>query len=276
MDDLALSNIAGVGPLPGVNLQFVMELLAGLFLASLRIGAFLIASPFFGGSSVPLQVRIIMAVLLGVAVVTTVEVPDWQAFAGLNGLQVILTELAIGISSGLILTIWFSAALLAGEKIASSAGLGFAAQIDPDSGGQTPVVSKTFSLFLTVIFLSWNGHLLVLRAVADSYTYLPVGAMPAFPVLIQSGIAAAGSMFFAATIIMLPLTAFLMAINLVIGVITRSAPQLNLFSFGFPISMIGIFVLLYLWVDVLGGAMDDLSHAAAENIQLVLGAMING
>ena len=276
MDDLALSNIAGVGPLPGVNLQFVMELLAGLFLASLRIGAFLIASPFFGGSSVPLQVRIIMAVLLGVAVVATVEVPDWQAFAGLNGLQVILTELAIGISSGLILTIWFSAVLLAGEKIASSAGLGFAAQIDPDSGGQTPVVSKTFSLFLTVIFLSWNGHLLVLRAVADSYTYLPVGAMPAFPVLIQSGIAAAGSMFFAATIIMLPLTAFLMAINLVIGVITRSAPQLNLFSFGFPISMIGIFVLLYLWVDVLGGAMDDLSHAAAENIQLVLGTMING
>ena len=276
MDDLALSNIAGVGPLPGVNLQFVMELLAGLFLASLRIGAFLIASPFFGGSSVPLQVRIIMAVLLGVAVVTTVEVPDWQAFAGLNGLQVILTELAIGISSGLILTIWFSAALLAGEKIASSAGLGFAAQIDPDSGGQTPVVSKTFSLFLTVIFLSWNGHLLVLRAVADSYTYLPVGAMPAFPVLIQSGIAAAGSMFFAATIIMLPLTAFLMAINLVIGVITRSAPQLNLFSFGFPISMIGIFVLLYLWVDVLGGAMDDLSHDAAENIQLVLGTMTNG
>ena len=276
MDDLALSNIAGVGPLPGVNLQFVMELLAGLFLASLRIGAFLIASPFFGGSSVPLQVRIIMAVLLGVAVVTTVEVPDWQAFAGLNGLQVILTELAIGISSGLILTIWFSAVLLAGEKIASSAGLGFAAQIDPDSGGQTPVVSKTFSLFLTVIFLSWNGHLLVLRAVADSYTYLPVGAMPAFPILIQSGIAAAGSMFFAATIIMLPLTAFLMAINLVIGVITRSAPQLNLFSFGFPISMIGIFVLLYLWVDVLGGAMDDLSHAAAENIQLVLGTMTNG
>ena len=276
MDDLALSNIAGVGPLPGVNLQFVMELLAGLFLASLRIGAFLIASPFFGGSSVPLQVRIIMAVLLGVAVVTTVEVPDWQAFAGLNGLQIILTELAIGISSGLILTIWFSAALLAGEKIASSAGLGFAAQIDPDSGGQTPVVSKTFSLFLTVIFLSWNGHLLVLRAVADSYTYLPVGATPAFPVLIQSGIAAAGSMFLAATIIMLPLTAFLMAINLVIGVITRSAPQLNLFSFGFPISMIGIFVLLYLWVDVLGGAMDDLSHAAAENVQLVLGAMING
>jgi flagellar biosynthetic protein FliR len=276
MSELALSNLGGVGPLPGLSLQFLMELLAGLFLASLRIGAFLIASPFFGGSSVPLQVRIIMAVLLGVAVVNNVVVPDWQSFTALTGIRVVLTELAIGIASGLILTIWFSAALLAGEKIASSAGLGFAAQIDPDSGGQTPVVSKTFSLFLTVIFLSWNGHLLVLRAVADSYEYLPVGAMPTFPVLVQGGIAAAGSMFFAATIIMLPLTAFLLAINLAIGVITRSAPQLNLFSFGFPISMLGIFVLLYLWVDVLGDAMDDLSRSAIENVQFILGAMING
>ena len=276
MGDAALSNLGSVGALPGLDLQFVMELLAGLFLASLRIGAFLIASPFFGGSAVPLQVRIIMAVLLGVAVVNNVTVPDWQSFTALTGIQVIMTELAIGIGSGLILTIWFSAVLLAGEKIASSAGLGFAAQIDPDSGGQTPVVSKTFSLFLTVIFLSLNGHLMVLRAVADSYEYLPVGAMPAFTLLIQGGIAAAGSMFLAATIIMLPITAFLLAINLVIGVITRSAPQLNLFSFGFPISMIGIFVLLYLWVDVLGGAMDDLSHAAIENVQSVLGAISNG
>ena len=152
MGDLALSNLNGAGALPGLNLQFLIELLAGLFLASLRIGAFLIASPFFGGSSTPLQVRIIMAVLLGVAVMNNATVPDWQSFDALTGIQVIMTELAIGIGAGLILTIWFSAVLLAGEKIAASAGLGFAAQIDPDSGGQTPVISKTFSLFLTVIF----------------------------------------------------------------------------------------------------------------------------
>ena len=276
MSDLPLTNLGGVGALPGLELGFVIELLAGVFLASLRIGAFLIASPFFGGSSTLLQVRIIMAVLLGIAVANNVPIPDWQSFSALTSVQVIITELAIGISSGLILTIWFSAALLAGEKIASSAGLGFAAQIDPDSGGQTPVISKTFSLFLTVIFLSWNGHLVILKAVCESYEYLPIGVMPAFPVLIQGGIAAAGSMFFAAAIIMIPLTAFLLAINLVIGVITRSAPQLNLFSFGFPISMLGIFVLLFLWVDVLGGAMDELSHSAIENIQIILGKITDG
>jgi flagellar biosynthetic protein FliR len=178
MDATALSNLGGVGVLPGLNLQFVMESLATVFLASLRVGAFLIASPFFGGTSVPLQPRIIMAVLLGVAVVSNITVPSWQNFDAMTGFLVILTELAIGIGAGLILTIWFSSALLAGEKIAASSGLGFAAQIDPDSGGQTPVVSKIFSIFLTVLFLSWNGHLVVLRAILDTYQFMPVGTLP--------------------------------------------------------------------------------------------------
>ena len=80
MDGIALTNLGGVGALPGLSLQFVMESLATVFLASLRVGAFLIASPFFGGTSVPLQPRIIMAVLLGVAVVSNVTVPSWQSF----------------------------------------------------------------------------------------------------------------------------------------------------------------------------------------------------
>jgi len=270
MDGAALTNLQGVGALPGISLQFVMESLAVVFLASLRVGAFLIASPFFGGTSVPLQPRIIMAVLLGVAVASNVTVPNWQSFHAMTGFQVVLTELAIGIGAGLILTIWFSSALLAGEKIAASSGLSFAAQIDPDSGGQTPVVSKIFSIFLTVLFLSWNGHLVVLRAILDTYQYMPVGSLPNMDVLVAGGIKAAGSMFFAATIIMLPITGFLVAINLSVGVISRSSPQMNLFAVGFPISMIVIFVLLYMWVDALGHSLTELSQSGVDNVMAVL------
>ena len=276
MEGLALTNLNEVGALPGLSMQFVVQTLAAVFLASLRIGAFLIASPFFGGSSVPIQVRIIMAVLLGVSVASNVSVPTWQSFDAMTGVQVVLTELMIGIGSGLILTIWFSAALLAGEKIAASAGLGFAAQMDPDSGGQTPVVSKIFSLFLTVLFLSWNGHILVLQAILDTYQFMPVGNVPNLKALITGGLSAAGSMFAAATIIMLPVTGFLVAINLAVGVISRSSPQMNLFAVGFPISMIVIFVLLYMWVDVLGYSLTDLSQSGVDSVRLVLGKMTNG
>ena len=276
MEGLALTNLDEVGALPGLSMQFVVQTLATVFLASLRIGAFLIASPFFGGSSVPIQVRIIMAVLLGVAVASNVSVPALQSFDAMTGVQVVLTELMVGIGSGLILTIWFSAALLAGEKIAASSGLGFAAQIDPDSGGQTPVVSKIFSLFLTVLFLSWNGHILVLQAILDTYQFMPVGNVPNLKALITGGLSAAGSMFAAATIIMLPVTGFLVAINLAVGVISRSSPQMNLFAVGFPISMIVIFVLLYMWVDVLGYSLTDLSQSGVDSVRSVLGKMTNG
>ena len=276
MEGLALTNLNEVGALPGLSMQFVVQTLATVFLASLRIGAFLIASPFFGGSSVPIQVRIIMAVLLGVSVASNVSVPAWQSFDALTGIQVVLTELMIGIGSGLILTIWFSAALLAGEKIAASSGLGFAAQMDPDSGGQTPVVSKIFSLFLTVLFLSWNGHILVLQAILDTYQFMPVGNVPNLKALITGGLSAAGSMFAAATIIMLPVTGFLVAINLAVGVISRSSPQMNLFAVGFPISMIVVFILLYMWVDVLGYSLTDLSQSGVDSVRSVLGKMTNG
>ena len=276
MESLALTNLNGVGALPGLSLQFAFQTLATVFLASLRIGAFLIASPFFGGSATPIQVRIIMAVLLGFFVTSNVSIPDWESFDAMTGFTIVLVELLIGIGAGLILTIWFSAALLAGEKIAASAGLGFAAQMDPDSGGQTPVVSKVFSLFLTVLFLSWDGHLLVLQAILGTYQVIPVGSIPNLNFLVLGGLSAAGSMFASAAIIMLPITGLLVAINLAVGVISRSSPQMNLFAVGFPISMIVVFVLLYIWVDVLGYSLTELSQSGVEAVNSVLEKMIDG
>ena len=83
-------------------------------------------------------------------------------------------------------------------------------------------------------------------------------------------------MFFAAAVIMLPICGFLVAINLAVGVISRSSPQMNLFAVGFPISMIVIFVLLYMWVDALGHSLTELSQTGVESVTSVLGAMING
>ena len=149
---LPLTLLDTMGGLPGLELQSVMSVLAQFFLATLRIGAFLVAIPVFGAAAVPLQVRVILAALLGVVVMGYVPVPTVESFSDLRILSVVVTELAVGITAGLIVTIWFSAAVLAGEKIAAAAGLGFAAQVDPNTGAQTPVVSKMLSMFLTVLF----------------------------------------------------------------------------------------------------------------------------
>ena len=273
---LPLTELQAMGGLPGLELNAVMSVLAKFMLASLRIGAFLVVSPIFGSTAIPVQVRVIAAAFLAVIVMTYSEVPDIESFNELRIIGVIITELLIGIAAGLILTIWFSAAVLAGEKIATSAGLGYAAQIDPNSGGQTPVVSQMLSLFMIILFLGVNGHLVVLRTMLESYSYLPIGAMPAWGAFIKGGVSAASAMFVAASIIMLPIAVVMLLINLAVGVITRSSPQLNLFSFAFPMSLLAIFILFYFSVDSMSHALKDLGISAMENLHLVMEAMSHG
>ena len=273
---LPLTELQAMGGLPGLELNAVMSVMAKFMLASLRIGAFLVVSPIFGSTAIPVQVRVIVAAFLAVMVMAYSEVPDIESFNELRIIGVIITELLIGIAAGLILTIWFSAAVLAGEKIATSAGLGYAAQIDPNSGGQTPVVSQMLSLFMIILFLGVNGHLVVLRTMLESYSYLPIGAMPAWGAFIKGGVSAASAMFVAASIIMLPIAVVMLLINLAVGVITRSSPQLNLFSFAFPMSLLAIFILFYLSVDPMSHSLKDLGISAMENLHLVMEAMSHG
>ena len=100
---------------------------------------------------------------------------------------VIFKEIAIGVTAGLILSIMFSAASLAGEKIATSAGLSYAAQVDPVSGVQTPVVSQILYLFLIMLFLTVDGHLIALRIIIESYKFIPIGTLPVPSALINGG-----------------------------------------------------------------------------------------
>ncbi len=182
---LAAPSMAG---LPGVDLQFVVDLLLHYFVASLRIGSFLIAAPLFGARWLPLQVRIVLA--LSITAVVAVQLPniDTTVITSLIGVMMMLVEVGIGLTAGLVLTILFSAVMLSGEKIATAAGLGFAAQVDPQTGGQTPVVSQTLYLFLTVLFLSVDGHLVAIATLMESYDILPIGASVAPQVLIGAGV----------------------------------------------------------------------------------------
>lgn len=262
--------------LPGVDLQFIMEVLLMYLLATLRIGAFLLSSPIFGARWLPLQVRIVMAFTLGTAIAGQTPPVDVAILTSSTGVMMMFVEIAIGLTAGLTLTIWFAAILLAGEKIASTAGLGYAAQVDPSTGGQTPVVSQILYLFLLVIFLSVDGHLLAIGTMLESYRILPIGSSAEPGMLLESGISAAGSMFLAATIIMLPVSVVLLLINVTIGIITRSAPQLNLFSFGFPISLLAVFVLLYVSTGALGDSAQSLVDSSLTAMHNLIGGLGNG
>ena len=256
-----------VNAFPGLNLNNIVTILPLFFLATVRVGSFVISSPLFGMRGVPTPIRVVISFILGLAVVSFTGLPSEDLLSSLNFIFIVLVEIAVGLTAGLIVTIWFSSVALAGEKMATSAGLGYAAQIDPQAGGQTPVVSVILNLFLIVLFVSLDGHLLMLRVFFESYSILPIGSMPPPMVLIGAGIKAAGSMFIAASLIMLPVVGIILMINVSAGVMTRSAPQLNLFSFVFPVTILSAFIILYFSTGTMALAFSDLIFSSIEALE---------
>ncbi len=253
--------------LPGLDIARFADLAAAQLFAMLRVGAFLVAAPIFSGRFVPLPVRIVAAVCLSLAVPAQYQMPDADSLAALSVIPMVLAEIALGVTAGLVLTILFGAASLAGDHVANSAGLGFAIQVDPAATGQSPVLAQFFSLSLMMVFLGMDGHLLALRIVLDSYAAFPPGAEIDIARLALAGIMAGASMFALAASLMLPVVAGLLVLNLSVGVLTRSAPQLNLFSVGFPITILMMFVLLWLGTPNLLVAFSGLVDQALGDMQ---------
>jgi len=255
MDNLVSQALYQV-PAGALNVIFVM--LYEVLILSLRIGSFLLAAPFFGSRMVPLNIRIILTFSLSIFLYGWIEVPNVISLSALGLVGLVFTEAAIGISSGLIFAIAFSAVALVGEKIASTSGLSFAIQMDPATGTQAPIVSQFFTLFILMIFFATDYHLYVFSIVLDSYNIIPIGGKISLLNFYEAIIISSENMFANASLIMLPMVGVLLLINLAVGIITRSAPQLNLFSFGFPITILSTMFILYFAVSPLAHSFFDL------------------
>ena len=121
-----------------------------------------------------------------------------------------------------------------------------------------------------------DGHLIAIATMMESYRILPVGSPVAPDVMIAAGIGAAGSMFLSAAIIMLPIAMVLLMINVTVGIMSRSAPTLNLFSFGFPITLISVFILLYVSAGAFGASAQGLIDSGLVYVQTMIGDLANG
>ena len=210
-----------------------------------RILGFVGAAPVFGNNAVPRRIKLVvgLAVTMGVLPVVTATPPE--AIDSWAGILILFQQTLIGIAMGLVLRVVFAALDLMGEIISLQMGLSFATFFDPVAGGQTAVVGEFLTLIATLVFLSLNGHLLMIDALARSFEWLPVSAT-----LPHKGgwliLARFGASIFASGLLMaLPVVTALLITNIALGVLTRAAPQLNLFAIGFPITLtVGFGVLL--------------------------------
>lgn len=229
-------------------------MLPALMLASIRPGAAFIAAPVFGLTQVPVVLRFLLALAVGVPSVFVAQVPE-AGMISLDGMLLIVGEVMIGLALGFALQTGFAAASVAGELIGNAVGLGFASMVDPASGRATPAVSQALSIVATLLFLSINGHLAFVTVIVESFRLLPMGGGLLSPAAVQSIIALGGAMFAASVMLALPVVTGVILIQLVMALLARSAPAMNLFAVGLPAALLGGLILFAFALPVMGQAM---------------------
>ena len=173
-----------------------------------------------------------------------------------------LEQLLVGFAIGFSIRIVFAALELAGDMIGLQMGIGFATFIDPQSSNQTPLVGGFLGMLATLLFLAINGHLLVIEALIASFDVLPVGRGLSGALHWEHFATLGGQMFLLGLQIAMPLLATMLLCNLALGVMSRAAPQLNLFSVGFPLTVLTGLAVLLLFLPHLGAPLEDALHRA--------------
>lgn len=215
-----------------------------------------VSVPLISIRSVPARVRLILSVAVTVVVMPLLPpLPAVEMFS-YSGFMMAIAQIMIGLTSGFILQLVFAAVVFAGQGVALSMGLGFSTMVDPQNGQQVPVIAQFYTVTTTLIFISMDGHLLLIQMLLDSFKTLPIGIDSIDKAGIWSIIAWSSRMFAGGLLLSMPVMASLLLVNVIFGVAARAAPQLQIFSVGFPVTlMLG---LLLVW-KTLPDALDQFS-----------------
>lgn len=211
----------------------------------LRIGAFYFAVPVIGARTVPARIRIVLMLFTAIIIAPVLPAAPIISFLSLQGFMMIAQEVLIGLALGFTMQVVLHVFVLAGQFMSMKMGLGFAAMNDPSSGVSVTILSQFYLLVSTLLFLSSNGHLVVLQLLIDSFTTFPIGGSGMNTAHFMTIVDLGSWMFGAALLITLPLFTSLMIVNMSFGVMSRSAPQMNVFTVGFPITLIFGFILMW-------------------------------
>jgi flagellar biosynthesis protein FliR len=215
----------------------LMAWLSPILWPFLRVLAVFSVAPVFSMRTVPMRVKIGLAFLVALCAQGVLGDQPIISVNGREALGAVAQQVAVGLSIGFAVRLVFSAVELAGEIIGLQMGLNFASFFDPASNAQVSAVARFFGHMSLLLFVVINGHLLILMAVVKSFDRFPVDGN-FLAALGQMRLYELGaSLFSSALWIALPMIALLLFVNLTLGIISRVAPQMNIYAVGFPVTL---------------------------------------
>jgi flagellar biosynthetic protein FliR len=241
----------------------------GLLWPLTRILGVIAAAPIFSHSSIPMASKLGFGLVLTLVIMTTIpSIPNFD-IVSVEGLALLLEQVIIGLAMGFSMRLVFAAVEVAGQLISLTMGLGFATFYDPQTGGQTPSLGQLIVLISLLLFLSLDGHLILIAGIAKSFVTLPISLSGGGPHI--KDIAFWGKEIFSIGLLLaLPTIAALLITNMALGVLTRAAPQLNIFGIGFPVTITVGFMILVLTLPSMLIPMQNMIAVSFEHMREVM------
>lgn len=251
-----------------ISSELLQTWIIGLLWPLTRVLGVIAAAPIFNHSSIPNQVKLGLGIMLTLIIMPTLPpLPQFEIFS-LQGLLILMQQLIIGLAIGFSMRLVFAAVELTGQLIGTTMGLGFASFYDPQSQGQSTAVNQFLVLLTMLIFLSLDGHLMIVTAVANSFVSMPIVVAGGGIKPLQ--IAMWGETIFSVGLLLsLPAVAALLITNMALGILTKTAPQLNLFGIGFPVTLSMGFVVLALALPGMLKPIENFIEQGANNMRQV-------
>lgn len=248
--------------------------LAALMFPLARLLGLVASAPLFSNRALSVRIRLIVGLAIAIAILPALPAMPPVPASSSQALLMLIQQMFIGIAIGFTMRLMFAAVDVAGEMIGLQMGLSFAVFFSPQTGGQTSVIAEFIGLLTLMVFIALNGHLMLIDVLVISFDWLPVTTAPS-----NAGawglIARYGSVMYATGLLLaLPMVAALLITNTALGVLTRSAPQLNLFAVGFPITLSVGFLVLLISLNNLAPALQLLFERGFQAIDEVLRAFL--
>ena len=203
----------------------------------LRVMGVFTSAPLFSMRVIPMRAKIGLAFFVALCAQPMLGEQPVISLTGSNALAAVVQQVVVGIAIGFAVRLVFSSVELAGEVIGLQMGLNFASFFDPSSNARISAVARFFGNMAMLLFVVINGHLMVLLAVVKSFDSFPVDGN-FLQSLAQMRIYELGSSLFSSALwIALPMIVLLLFVNLTLGIISRIAPQMNIFALGFPVTL---------------------------------------
>lgn len=249
-----------------LSLVEINTYLGSFFWPFVRIGTALGVAPIFGARTVPMRIRLGLAVVLTWVILPVIPpVPAVSPFAP-QGVILVANQMLLGFAIGFTLLMIFAAFIIGGQVIAMQMGLGFASLVDPQNGVQTPVVSQLYVLMTTLVFLTLDGHLVMVSVIAESFVKLPIAVHGLTPIDFWQVAEWGKHIFQFGVQLALPAITTLLLVNISFGVMTRAAPQMNIFAVGFPVIMTAGFTVILFTIPT---AYEHLRRALQQGFELM-------